>query len=121
LALHKEILGAGTLKLQKMIHCLACVCDDISEDWLYFCLPGSLESLKNLKLLWYPFESQDQVNQVVTAVAASASIPIMKAEEVVCKNLKHALSKAMFKNLINRNQLLYFMKLAPVSKEIQVM
>jgi hypothetical protein len=118
--LDKQVLGAGTLKLQKMIHCLATICDDVSEDWLYYCLPGSLESLKSLKLLGFPFDSRDQVSQVVNAVAAAAEIPIMKAEELVCKTLKHALSEAMFEDSVNLNQPLFYMKLAAVTEEIKI-
>jgi hypothetical protein len=88
--LNKEILGAGTLNFQKMVHCLAAICDEVSEYWLYFCLPGSLQSLKNLKLLQYPFDNQDQVSQVDNAVTV-----LLAGPPIVSKTLKEALSEAM--------------------------
>jgi hypothetical protein len=35
--------------------------------------------------------------------------------------LKHSLSEIMYQDSVNQHQLLYFMKLAPVTKETQIM
>jgi hypothetical protein len=77
--------------------------------------------LINLKLFRNPFDSKDQVHQVVNVGAALAGLPIMKVE-VMWKNLKHALSEGMYQDSANRHhQLLNCIKLTGVTKEIQAM
>jgi hypothetical protein len=96
--------GAGDLKLQKMIYVRVVVSDDLSMDWINYCLPGSQKHFARLQKDGYKLTDRNQVPQVIKALAARSKIPLPVAEESVCCNLKPERSAHVFKELSVRAQ-----------------
>jgi hypothetical protein len=87
--LDKSMEGAGELKIQKMIYVRVVVGNDLSIEWINYCLPGSQKHFTRFQKDGYKLTDKTQVPQVIKDIAACAkilSLPV--AEEAVCSNLK---------------------------------
>jgi hypothetical protein len=80
--------GAGNLKLQKVIRVWVVVSDDLSMEWINYCLPGSQKHFAWLQKDGYKLTDKNQVPQVIKVIVAHSKIPLPVAEESICCNLK---------------------------------
>jgi hypothetical protein len=73
-------------------------------DWLKFCLPGSTYHFARLVEKGFELGEKNRVHMVVQAVAVRGRLPLMVAEEAICKNLKPTISESNFGDMSMRGQ-----------------
>ena len=86
--LDKEMHGASSLKIQKMLLAMACMSDEHDMQILDQTLPGSLTHLKQIRDQGTLLVNRLHVDQVVSVLAARHNLVKVVAEERLCMGLK---------------------------------